>query len=601
MANPNGTTQTPAPGSTGIPIAFDDGTQAYVPQEKVPDAINDGGKLVQAMTFDDGSHAWVPLERVHDAIHDGGQLVLPGVSRPKVNMQASTLGTVYDRTVNGPSGANGGPLPSPKVAGANSIAEGVSRDTVPNRLATGVLEGGLQTAHTALVPVGKTVQALTGSTSLPTSFKEPSTLEPQGTAEQIGAGAEGILEFMTGDEALKGLSLAERMGIGAKLAKLAESHPAIAGIINAGLNAVRTGTVGGTQAAVHGATPGEALTTGTVTGGTGLALEGAAGLVNKVAPTVKKVAGELIPVRASQTSGAANALENIAPTSKLQEFDVRKTQPAAKRAIGGVASDVASKEIGGQTLASTAKNLEERAAQIKTQSSPVFEKLDDLTKNEPVKFTDLQKQERAAYRQGDIETANKARSAQENILNRYQSQFGPDDYSNARANWKQASALEQAHDALNSKGVVTSTPVKFRPPNDPGYIKGKNFANTVLSLKNDGTLKDAGLTPAHIQSLQDIGTLLEKSSNVHKLHPLIRLVEATAGTGSAGTGLAASHFLGSLMTNEKLADNVAAILRSGVGPAIISQSYQRGKAVLGDDSDYQYDPDSKNLISSQPQ
>ena len=32
---------------------------------------------VQSMTFDDGTKAWVPFDKVHDAIHDGGQLTPP--------------------------------------------------------------------------------------------------------------------------------------------------------------------------------------------------------------------------------------------------------------------------------------------------------------------------------------------------------------------------------------------------------------------------------------------------------------------------------------------------------------------------------------------
>jgi len=91
---------------------------------------------------------------------------------------------------------------------------------------------------------------------------------------------------MTGDEALKGLSLADKLKLGAKIVKVAEAHPFAARIINAGLNAVRTGTVGSVQAAAHGASPDEALTTGAVAGGTGLALEGASGLVKTVAPKV---------------------------------------------------------------------------------------------------------------------------------------------------------------------------------------------------------------------------------------------------------------------------------------------------------------------------
>ena len=578
MPNPSNTSNPTQP--SGIPMAFDDGTQAYVPQERVPDAVKDGGRLVQAMHFDDGSKAWVPLDKVHDAIHDGGQLVLPGVPRPNVNMQKTWTGKVSDAFAKAGS--------TIEDAGKYGILNtGPMGPSVPPRAMAGGVKGGLQTAHTV---------ATLGTEDTPEEIKA------HGAQENIGAGAEGIGEFILGDEALKSLSVAKRLGLAKQIAELAEAHPFVAKLINSGMNAVRTGTVGTVQAAVHGASPDEALKTGAVAGGTGLALEGASGLVKAVAPATKEIAGESIPVRASQSSGLANAGENIAPSSKLQQFDVNRTQPGAKRAIGNVASDIGSKEISGQNLASTAKNLEDRAAQIKAQSDPVFKKLDALTAKEPVKFTDLQKQERAAYRQGDIETANKARAAQDNILDRFKSQFAPDDYTNARANWRQSSALEKAHDALNSKSVVTSTPVKFRPVGtpDPGYIKGKNFANTVLALRDDGTLKEAGLTPKHVQALQDIGTLLEKSSDVHKLHPLIKLVEATAGAAPAGTGLAASRFLGDLMTNEKLAQSVVGILRSGVGPGVASQVASRGNAVLGgDNSEYQYDPDSKTLVPNQ--
>jgi hypothetical protein len=77
--------------------------------------------------------------------------------------------------------------------------------------------------------------------------------------------------------------------------------------------------------------------------------------------------------------------------------------------------------------------------------------------------------------------------------------------------------------------------------------------------------------------------LLEKSSDVHNLHPLIKLVEATAGAAPAGTGLAAARFLGSLMTNEKLAESVVGMLRSGVGPGAAAQvvpAFKRSSAAL---------------------
>jgi hypothetical protein len=75
-----------------LPMVFDDGTSAMVPQEKIQAAMQDGGKLVQPMMFDDGSRAMVPLEKVHDAMQDGGQVMGQSPQRPSVNMQPDNTG-----------------------------------------------------------------------------------------------------------------------------------------------------------------------------------------------------------------------------------------------------------------------------------------------------------------------------------------------------------------------------------------------------------------------------------------------------------------------------------------------------------------------------
>src|SRR5260370_16660599 len=59
-----------------------------------------------------------------------------------------------------------------------------------------------------------------------------------GKFENIGAGAEGILEFMTGDEALKGLSLADKLKLRPNKVKVSEPHPFPSPILNPSLNAL---------------------------------------------------------------------------------------------------------------------------------------------------------------------------------------------------------------------------------------------------------------------------------------------------------------------------------------------------------------------------
>jgi hypothetical protein len=71
-----------------------------------------------------------------------------------------------------------------------------------------------------------------------------------GAAQSIGRGAEDIGEFLLGDEALKGLSLSDRLLKTAKVAKVIEESPVLNRIVQAGVRALRGGTVAGAQTAV---------------------------------------------------------------------------------------------------------------------------------------------------------------------------------------------------------------------------------------------------------------------------------------------------------------------------------------------------------------
>ena len=116
---------------------------------------------------------------------------------------------------------------------------------------------------------------------------------------------EGVGEFILGDEALKGLSLAERAGLLTRVAKLAESHPVIAKALQVGMNAVRTGAVGTVQGLAHGESLPEAATTGAVTGATSGAIEGTTG-------AVKDLAKALTPAVSDATAKGSQLAEDLA-------------------------------------------------------------------------------------------------------------------------------------------------------------------------------------------------------------------------------------------------------------------------------------------------
>jgi hypothetical protein len=123
---------------------------------------------------------------------------------------------------------------------------------------SGVLSGiGGGVIGTAAGAAGLLNKALPSSMQIP---KIPEQYYKQSTtSEQIGGGLETIGEFLVGDEALKGLSLADRFGLSQKVAQLAQQSPRLAKAIEFGMNAVRSGTVTGTQGAVGAAAAGQPI------------------------------------------------------------------------------------------------------------------------------------------------------------------------------------------------------------------------------------------------------------------------------------------------------------------------------------------------------
>jgi hypothetical protein len=111
----------------------------------------------------------------------------------------------------------------------------------------------------------------------------------------IGAGSEAVGEFLIGDEALKGLSFADRLGLTKQIAELTTKYPKagpfLVKVLGRGLQAVRGGAVTTGQQLLHGATPGEALKTGAegaaIGTGVGALIEGGSLGIGKLADFFK--------------------------------------------------------------------------------------------------------------------------------------------------------------------------------------------------------------------------------------------------------------------------------------------------------------------------
>lgn len=447
-------------------------------------------------------------------------------------------------------------------------------------LVTGPVKALGRTAIGADNLVRKALNAMGGNYQ---QIQTPKALESSNTAQSIGGGLENVLEFIAGDEALQGLKVGDRLTHISQVAKVLEAHPTIAKLAGIGLSAMRQGVVGGAQAGVHGASPGQAVETGATTAGIGAGLGAASEMVGKIAPGVKQIAGENIPVRASESSPVAGKAEYLAESGGLKKFDVEQTQPAARRAIGNIATEVRNKAVEGLPgEAEKVGNFGEAATSVKKQAQPVFDKLDELSDGE---FSKLQRQERSARAQKDFDKVDEIQNQQDALFEKYKGDIGGD-LDKAQAAWKKMRAMEKVHKAFQT--AVHPTPEELLRPGekDPGYINGKILRNKILKLNETGMLQKAGLSPQHVQSLQELGAALENGNNVRKLSSLMKFSLAGAGIGTAiihpasaatvaataGGELAGEKFMAKIMTDPKFASALVKGLRSGASVGTVSQS-----------------------------
>lgn len=159
--------------------------------------------------------------------------------------------------------------------------------------------------------------------------------------ETEGKFAESAAEFLLGDEALKGLSYVERLQKVLPALKAIEKSPLLARVVG---TALRQGTVGTVQGIAKSGDVGQGVEEGLLTGATGGAVEGGAGLLVKglqrIAPTVEKISGveHTIPAEmrkgptAEQAAGQEtirNAAQDVAARNLQEVNESRAVTPSA--------------------------------------------------------------------------------------------------------------------------------------------------------------------------------------------------------------------------------------------------------------------------------
>jgi hypothetical protein len=355
----------------------------------------------------------------------------------------------------------------------------------------------------------------------------------QTTGGKVGTGAESIAEFFLGDEALKGLSVAERLGIGAKVAKLAESNPIIARIICHGLNAVRGGAVVTGQELAHGATPTEAVKTGaeaTALGtATGAAVEGA-GVAKNAIKQAYKSALDTKSVQPILQQGIRDTLAKVADDSGVVKSAARSIRDVAEDTADAVyAKSKSQYQVLDDVTGGRVQRFKDRLDNIRQSLNGLTGTEEDVTKE--ASLLKAQKETEDAMQEAFNDA--KAKGVDPNLVDE------------ANANFKKSQALYDLdkHLKLSASGMRPDIGTAAK---NPEAIDPSKMFSRMNRLYDSGRLQEAVGEP-------NAQSLLEHANNAYLQQQKILANQAIAKTAAkygayaAGLGALGHKYIGHLL------------------------------------------------------
>lgn len=300
------------------PMFDPSGIVRQIPADQVAGALANHGKKAVKITDPTGTPRWIPAEQQDAALAAGGKLA----DAPAPTMTPAT------------------PPDTPDEGGRGILSDlniGFGRGVDKSMAGAERL--------VRKVPVVGDFLGKHGLDAQLGHDEANAAMPSQNTAQGFGEGLETVAEFLTGEEALKGLSLGEKLTKIAPVLKQLEKYPRLAQVVS---TALRQGTVGAGQASLRGATAGEAATTGAITGTVGGAAElalpaaysGVKSLIAKLRPTTEEIAGETVPVLASQKPGAAPIASKAATTANAPAIAAAQ-QEGGQQAVTNIAQRAA--------------------------------------------------------------------------------------------------------------------------------------------------------------------------------------------------------------------------------------------------------------------
>ena len=375
-----------------------------------------------------------------------------------------------------PPGATLQPLGSSATTAAAPPPGGILSDI--GDVAKGIGEG-------AVSAMGSTIQALpyVGKKIItPEAMAaERAAFAPGSTAEKLGQyggeGAESVVEFVLGDEALKGLALADKVGLAGEITKIMKTSPYIGKLLEHGVNAARMGTVGATQALARGATLPQAAVTGAATGVGGESLSAVS------EPLIK---GLKNPFRTAKSVAAKFTGSDIQPTLKSGIQDVWNEvadKAGVARPTTKSVQDLG-QEVGDKILARSKANYRliddatgNRFSGTEKAIRDVNDALRDVT-NDTDEGNLMVRKQRLEMQMDQMMDEAQSKGVDKNVI-----KAAKDDFKQAQAIYDTNAQIRRATTGVRP-GMQGSAQV-------PEEVNPKNLMNKLNTLSNKGRLQQA--------------------------------------------------------------------------------------------------------------
>lgn len=326
---------------------------------------------------------------------------------------------------------------------------------------------------------------------------------------------------MAGDEALKGLSVADRA---LKAAKLAERYEKASGFAKAAMDAVFSGTRQGAVAGLE-----TTAKTGSPTEGAEAAITGAA-------------AGTAL----SGLGKGLGAIRDIYRPLETAEAVQTTLQPAIRDVASKVAADAGVSAPSSTSIRDVVADL---ADSVKQKSQPIFQQIDELSNG---KFSDAQA-EAARYR-GSLDSVGKEKFAdamqrQQDVFDSVKDRMDPSALDTAKQSWKRYNALSDVSDAIQKSvsGTRPEIAAASQAAQPTEAVNPKQLAAKLNALYDKGILQTAlGNDGAHAlldhagSAQQKLVSIADALNAQRAKQRVIKSVAIRTGTIAGGTALGGS-------------------------------------------------------------